>query len=94
MPQFWSLCLVVVAAVILNLKTAATMASAGNWGEAIGSMFFSPIVVFLALQALLFYATRLVRGGQAVATFTTSRLNYVAGLITLLGVLGAAVNQV
>nr|WP_145994388.1 hypothetical protein [Mesorhizobium loti] len=93
MPQFWSSCLVVVPAVVLNLKSAAIMTSDGNWGGALGSMVFGPIVFFLILQAVLFYATRFLRGRQAVATFTTSRLNYVAGLITLLGVLGAAASR-
>ncbi|WP_165358107.1 hypothetical protein [Mesorhizobium sp. Pch-S] len=93
MPQFLSLCVVVVLAVVLNLKAAAMMTSDGNWGGAVGSMFFGPIVFFLVLQAVLFYGTRLLRGRAAVATFTTSRLNYVAGLISLLGVLGAAANR-
>lgn len=92
MPLFWSVSLTILVAVVLNLKTAAMMASVGNWGEAVGSMFFGPIVFFLIVQVVLFHATRLVRGSQAVAKFTTSRLNYISGLITLLGVLGAAVN--
>lgn len=94
MPQLLSLCVVVAVAVLLNLKTAAMMTSDGNWGGAVGAMLFGPIVFFLVVQAVLFYGTRLVRGPAAVATFTTSRLNYGAGLIALLGVLGAAANPV
>lgn len=92
MPQFLSLCVVVAVAVLLNMKAAA-MSSEGNWGEALGSMLFAPIVFFLVVQAVLFYATRAVRGANAVAAFTTSRLNYVSAVITLLGVLGAAANR-
>ncbi|MGV1834156.1 hypothetical protein ACQZ6C_05300 [Rhizobium rhizogenes] len=82
-----------IVAVLLNAPMAAKMAGDGNWGEAVGSMLFAPIVVFYFVHSLVYYATRFLRGPAAVATYATSKLNYIAFVISLLGVLGAVAQR-
>jgi len=92
--QLISFTIVFVAAVALNLKSAAIAASDGNWGESVGNLVFGPLVFFFGVYTIVFFAVRLVRGKDAVAAYSASRLNYIAAVVTLLGVLGAAANRI
>jgi hypothetical protein len=94
MHQLISFAVVFAIAVALNLRSAAIAASNGNWGEGLGNLVFAPLVFFYGVYTILFFAVRLLRGKDAVAAYSASRLNYIAAGITLLGVLGAAANRI
>ena len=94
MHQLISFTIVFLAAVALNLKSAAIDASNGNWGEGLGNLVFGPLVFFYGVHTIIYFAVRLVRGRDAIAAYSASRVNYIAAVVTLLGVLGAAANRI
>ncbi|MDP9835961.1 hypothetical protein J2T09_000703 [Neorhizobium huautlense] len=93
MHQLICFSILLVVAVLFNAVAAAKMASDGNWGEAVGQLFFGPLVFFYVTHSVIYFATRLIRGPAAVASYSASRLNYIAFVITLLGILGAAAQR-
>lgn len=94
MRQAISVSILVVVGVLLNATYAAKMTAVGNWGEAIGSLFFGAIVLFYIIHSLIYFTVRLLSRSKAIAGYTASKLNYIACGITLLGILGAAVQRV
>lgn len=93
MHQAISLSILLAIAVLLNAPLAARMAADGNWGEAVGNVFFGPIVFFYIVHSLIYYAVRILRGPSAVAAYAASKLNYIAFVISLLGILGAVAQR-
>lgn len=93
MHQAISVSILLAIAVLLNAPLAAKMATNGNWGEAIGSVLFGPLVFFYVVHSLIYYAVRFLRGKSAVAAYSASKLNYIALVISLLGILGAAAQR-
>ena len=87
MAQAISLAILTFAILLLQARKAAEMAGLGAWGEALGRLVVGPFLVFLIVQAVLFYGARLSRKGST-STFTTSRLNYASLAITILSILG------
>lgn len=79
----------ILAAVALNIKSAAIASSNGNWGGAVGDMLFGPIVVFFLIHTVLYYGTRLVRRKSLLKSYSRSRLCYISAAITVLGVIGS-----
>lgn len=77
---------------LLNAPLAARMASDGNWGEGLG-ILIGPLVFFYLVHVPLYYAVRLVRGA-ALASFTRSKLNYIAAVVGLAGILGTLAQRV
>jgi heme/copper-type cytochrome/quinol oxidase subunit 2 len=90
MHQMIALALTLIVAVLLNGGAAAQMISAGYWGGAIGSLLFGPLIVFYVVHTLVYFVVRLIRGKDRVRSYTRSRLNYVAAVVAILGVVGAA----
>lgn len=93
MHQLICFSILFVVAVLLNVATASRMASDGNWGEAVGRLFFGPLAFFYIIHSVIYVATRLIRGPEAVAPYASSKLNYIAFVITLLGIVGAAAQR-
>ena len=93
MHQAISVVALFVVAFLLNAPFAAMVAADGNWGEAVGSLLIGPVVFYYAVHSLVYFTARFLRGRSAVATYTASRLNYVALAISVLGVLGAAAQR-
>jgi hypothetical protein len=89
MHQVISLFIILTVTLLLNAQMAAQMASDGNWGEAVGLLLFAPLSIFFASHTLIYYALRLIRGSSALASYSASKLNYIALVISLLGILGA-----
>ncbi len=89
MHQLISIAILLAVAFLFNAPLAANMASAGQWGEAVGRLFVGPVAFFYIAHSVVYYATRAARGADKVGTYAGSRLNYVALVITLLGILGA-----
>ncbi|MFC0243271.1 hypothetical protein [Rhodopseudomonas telluris] len=88
------ICVVVllVLSLTLNAPVAARMAGDGNWGEGLG-ILVGPVMIFYIVHAPIYYAVRLVRG-PALASFAGSKLNYLAALIGLTGILGTLAQRV
>lgn len=93
MHQLISVAVLLAVAVLLNGPLAMRMAADGNWGEAIGRLFFGPVVFFYLVHSVIFYAMRLFRRAEGGAGYATSRLNYISMVISLLGVLGAVAQR-
>lgn len=90
MHQIISLGLILATAFLFNAGAAAEMASVGFWGEAVGRLFFAPIVFFYLVHTVVYFVVRLIRGKDRVRSYTRSRLNYIAAALTILGTIGAA----
>jgi hypothetical protein len=90
MHQIISLGLILATVFLFNARAAAEMASAGFWGWAVGQLFFGPVVFFFLVHTVVYLVVRLVRGKERVRSYTRSRLNYVAAVLTILGTIGAA----
>jgi hypothetical protein len=94
MHQAICVAVLLTVAVLLNGPLAARMAADGNWGEAVGRLFFGPAVFFYIVHSVIYYAVRISRGPAAVATYAASKLNYIALVISLLGIIGAVAQRV
>lgn len=94
MHQIIALFLVVGVAFLLNAPRAAALAADGLWGYAAGRLVFGPILSFFVVQTILYFIVRAIRGREGVARFSRSRLNYIAALIAVLGMVGSAANPV
>lgn len=66
---------------------AVQIASAGGWGYALG-YFLGPILFFYGITAIVYYATRWLRGADKVARFSTTKLHYVGLAFVVLSLLG------
>lgn len=93
MRQAVCVIILLAIAVLLNAPSAAQMAGDGNWGEAAGNLILGPIVIFYIVHSLIYYPVYALRGPAAVAPYTTSKINYIAFAISLLGVLGAVAQR-
>lgn len=85
-----SLGMILAAAFLFNAAKAAEMASIGLWGYGVGQLFVAPILVFFFLHTLIYFAVRLIRGKDKLKSYTRSRLNYIAAVVSILGILGSA----
>lgn len=94
MRQTICVAILLVIAVLLNASSAARMAADGNWGEAVGSLFFGPVVFFYIAHSLIYYAAYAVRGRAAIARYADSKVNHIALGISLLGILGDVAQRV
>lgn len=81
-------------AVLLHGPLAAAEVSDGNWGSALGNLIFGPLVIFFLVHTIVYFLSRMIRGREKLASFSGSRLNYIAAAITILGILGSVANQV
>lgn len=89
MHQVISLFIILAVTLLLNARPAAQMASDGNWGEAVGLLFFGPLSIFFASHTMIYFALRLIRGSSTLGSYSASKLNYIALGISLMGMLGA-----
>lgn len=93
MHQLISVSVLVVVALLLNAQVASQMANDGNWGEAAGLLLSGPLGLFLLSHIVIYYPVRLIRGSSALASFSASKLNYIAFVISLMGILGAVAQR-
>ena len=63
----------------------ADAAATGDWGGAIGTVV-GRLLLFYAVQLVVWYGCRLVLGATKVASRPMSRLNYVSLAIAIVGV--------
>lgn len=76
-----------VLVALLATRQAAVLASLGDWGGAVGAMV-GPFVWYAAIELLLTWAAQRVFGHPG-SRFATSRLNYLALVLTIAPVLGS-----
>lgn len=88
--QLSSLVMVLVTLMILSAGFVTGAASDGNWGEGVGALFIGPIVFFFIAHTILYLGARLVRGKDGVASYTASKINRIAALMTILAAIAAA----
>ncbi|WP_421363011.1 hypothetical protein [Agrobacterium rosae] len=94
MHQVICVFVLLVVSLLLNAQWATQIANDGNWGEAIGTLLIGPLGLFYFVHTIIYYAVRLIRGPSAVATYSASKLNYIAFAVSLLGILGAVAQRV
>ncbi|MGQ4274991.1 hypothetical protein [Terrihabitans sp. B22-R8] len=94
MRQIICIAIILAVSALCNAPLAARMASDGNWGEAVGQLVFAPLVVFYLVHSVIYYGTRLVRGRDALASYTNSKLSWIAFIVSVLGILGSAAQRV
>ncbi len=90
MQQFSSLVMVLVTLMILSAGFVTETTIDGHWGEGVGALFIGPIVFFFIAHTILYLGARLVRGKDGVASYTTSKINRIAALMTILAAIAAA----
>lgn len=90
MRQAIVLGITLTTAFLLCAAPTARAMSDGAWGPALGTLLVGPLSVFVLTHAVVYFASGGLLAKSKVASFTQSRLNYVAALVAVLGVLGSA----
>lgn len=83
MAQVISLAILAVSIAIFAATNAPAGAAPEALGSAVGSLIFRAFLIFIIIQAVLYYGAKLVRRGHMGHGFRTSRLNYVSLVITI-----------
>lgn len=90
MLQYIAMTLLAVVSVIFNMKWMGPALRDGNWGDPVGTIV-SPLLLYQALHAILYFGVRrLLPGRRPTSTYTSSRMNYATLAVVLVLVLAAA----
>ena len=89
MQQFSSLLTVFMVVSIFSARFVSEAANEGNWVLAVGVFLLGPLAFFFVFHTILYLVIRVMRGREGVASYTSTKINCLSALVTILATMVA-----